>query len=171
MVGSIIGQEGEQVGFFRYVQEKLPSAAPFLTSGDPNFAFTALSGFIVPDSCPKSLDTYGFTKYGDLKVITTPKAKYMELEFAVEGKVDCKTESIVYISGQNLPVTVAISEPKYKGGMAYFSAEFPFLTKDGLPNFSNGLTLAALVKGMGQFDNNAAVAQATVFGPGLIEVN
>ena len=59
-----------------------------------------------------------------------------------------------------------ISEPKYKGGVAYFTAEFPF--EQG--GFADGLTIAALVKGTGKFASNADVAAATEFGPGLIEI-
>ena len=91
----------------------------------------------------------------------------MTLEFAVPAKVAPDTNSIVYLSGQNLPVTVPISAVTAVGSMYHFKASFPFAS-----GFANGLTIAALVKGVGQsFKSNDAVAAATVYGPGLIEVN
>ena len=166
LIGSVLAQEGEQVGFFRYVQAKLPSAAPFLTGGNPNFAFTAIQSFIVPNSCPLKLSSIGLTTYGALNVLGTPRANSKQVQFSVAGKVDCSQNAIVYISGQNLPATVPISEPEYKGGVAYFTAVFPF--EQG--GFADGLTIAALVKGTGKFASNADVAAATEFGPGLIEI-
>ena len=95
----------------------------------------------------------------------------MTLAFEVKGKLDCKGNSVVYLSGQNLPVTASISEPKYdKKGNAVFEAEFPFEGATPDDRFSNGLTIAAVVKGTGKFSTYADVVAATLFGPGLIEV-
>ena len=91
----------------------------------------------------------------------------MTLEFAVPGAVSPVANSIVYLSGANLPVTVPISTVTSVGGMSHFNASFPFAT-----GFANGLTIAALVKEAGQsYKSNDAVAAATVYGPGLIEIN
>ena len=66
-----------------------------------------------------------------------------------------------------MPVTVPISSVKECEGKYEFEASFPFDK-----GFANGLTIAALVKGTGEsFKSNDAVAAATVYGPGLIEVN
>ena len=54
----------------------------------------------------------------------------------------------------------------HSGNRTQFVAPFPW--EDG---FADGLTIAALVNGTGTFASNDAVAAATVFGPGLIEVN
>ena len=89
----------------------------------------------------------------------------MTLEFSVPGAVSSTANSIVYLSGGNLPVTVPISAVTTVAGKTTFSASFPFAS-----GFANGLTIAALVKGTGQFKSNDAVAAATVYGPGLIEV-
>ena len=166
LLGSVIGQEGEQNGFYRFVQKKKPSAAPFLTRGAASFAFTAIQSFIVPNTCPTPLKDINLQTFGALSVLTAPKPHNMVLEFEAAGPVDCKADSVVYLSGQNVPVTVPIkSEPVNKGGKYVFSAEFPFA--DG---FADGLTIAAVVKGTGNFTDNDAVAAATLFGPGLIEV-
>ena len=90
----------------------------------------------------------------------------MTLEFAAPGDVGPDTNSIVYISGQNLPVTVPISTVTSIAGYSHFTASFPFDS-----GFAHGLTIAALVNSTGQtFPTNDAVAAATLFGPGLIEV-
>ncbi|KAL8917532.1 MAG: hypothetical protein Q9208_007893 [Pyrenodesmia sp. 3 TL-2023] len=167
LLGSILGQEGEQVGFFRYVQQKTPSAAPFLTGGTASFAFTALQMFIVPDSCPKPLSSIDIPTFEALKIINKPMARNMTLWYAVDGPIDCERQSVVYISGQNLPLTVPISCPVHpRQGMMCFEAEFPFEA-----GFANGLTIAAVVNGTGPLLSPDVVAAATVYGPGLIEVD
>lgn len=169
LFGSVIAQEGEQNGFYRYVQKKTASAAPFLTGGSPSFAFTALQMFIVPGSCPQDIAAIagaGLKTFGPLEVITTPEAMNMTLEFAAPGDVGPDTNSIVYISGQNVPVTVPISTVTSIDGYSHFTASFPFES-----GFAHGLTIAALVNSAGEtFASNDAVAAATLFGPGLIEV-
>ena len=91
----------------------------------------------------------------------------MTLEFAVPGTVAPETNSIVYLSGGNLPVTVPIEPVTSIDGFSHFNASFPFES-----GFANGLTIAALVDGCGQtYMTSDAVATATLYGPGLIEVN
>ena len=52
-VASVVGQEGEQEGWYRLLQGKVPSELPFLTTSTREFAFNALNqNFIVPGSCP-----------------------------------------------------------------------------------------------------------------------
>ena len=169
LFGSVIAQEGEQNGFYRFVQKKTASAAPFLTGGSPSFAFTALQMFIVPGSCPADisyLTAAGLTTFGPLEVVTTPEAKNMTLEFAAPGNVGPDMNSSLYISGKSLTVTVPSSAVTSIAGFSHFTADFPFES-----GFAHGLTIAALVKGTGQtFTSTDAVAAATLFGPGLIEV-
>lgn len=72
----------------------------------------------------------------------------------------------MYISGQNLPVTVPITAVTVADGATTFKASFPFQA-----GFANGLTIAAVVKEVGEtYATPDAVAAATVYGPGLIEV-
>lgn len=87
--------------------------------------------------------------------------------YSVPGTVDPSTNSLVYLSGQNLPVTVPISAVNSVEGMSYFNASFPFQM-----GFAKGLTVAAVVKGTGmEFANSTEVAAATLYGPGIIEVD
>lgn len=165
LFGSVLAQEGEQNGFYRFIQKKTPSAAPFLTGGSPSFAFTAVQQFIVPGSCPQPLSAVNLKTFGPLTVVSTPQSKNSTLKFSVPGAVSSSSNSIVYLSGQNLPVTVPISSVSGSNGTYHFTASFPFES-----GFANGLTIAALVTGSGQFASNDAVAAATVYGPGLIEI-
>ena len=73
---------------------------------------------------------------------------------------------IAYISGQNLPVVVPIENVVTTAVKTYFFASFPYAE-----GFARGLTLGALVKGTGPFNKSAQVANATLYGPALIEVN
>jgi hypothetical protein len=166
IVGSVIGQEGEQNGYYRFLQKKVASAAPLLTGGAPQFAYTAISQFIVPGSCP-NINIIGLTPFPALTVETTPEAANSTQLFSVEGTVSAANSSLVYISGQNLPVTVPISNINTEGGKTYFFAPFPYDA-----GFARGLTIGALVKGANTtFNSTAEVAAATIYGPALIEVD
>lgn len=90
----------------------------------------------------------------------------MTLEFSVTGPVDKDSNSVVYLSGQNFPVTESIFDVVTRGGVTHFKACFPFDL-----GFANGLTIAALVNGTGKFFTDEGVASATLYGPGLILVD
>ncbi|KAL8690721.1 MAG: hypothetical protein Q9218_003903 [Villophora microphyllina] len=173
LLGSIIAQEGQQDGFFRYAEgkDKTPSAAPFLTGGLSGYAFTALQSFIVPESCPKPLNTINLPTFKPLTLQTQVEARNMTLTFGVEDAIGREDEefSVVYLSGQNLPLVVPISNVRSVQGPnieSLFDAEFPFEA-----GFANGVTIAAVVKGKGPFASAAAVVSQTVYGPALIEAN
>jgi hypothetical protein len=166
IVGTIIGQEGEQNGYYRFLQRKVASAAPVLTGSAPQFAYTAISQFIVPGSCP-NINVIGLTPFPALTVETIPKAENSTQLYSVEGTVSAANATLVYMSGQNLPVSVPISNINTQGGKSFFFAPFPF--DEG---FARGLTLGALVAGANtQFNSTAEVAAATLFGPALIEID
>lgn len=87
--------------------------------------------------------------------------------FSVNGTISASNVSIAYISGQNLPVTVPISNVNTEGGKTFFFAPFPYDS-----GFARGLTLGALVSGSSPtFNSSAEVAAATLYGPALIEVD
>jgi len=166
IVGSIIGQEGEQAGYYRYLQKKVASAAPLLTGGAPQFAYTAISQFMVPNSCP-NINVIGLTAFPALTLESTPKAANSTQLFSVSGAVNAANSTLVYISGQNLPVSVPITNVSMTGGRTMFAASFPYDS-----GFNRGLTLGALVAGASRtFNSTAQVAAATLFGPALIEVD
>jgi hypothetical protein len=55
-VASVVGQEGEQEGFYRLLQNKglIPNALPFLTRSTRDFAFSAINQDFVVGSCDGS---------------------------------------------------------------------------------------------------------------------
>lgn len=200
-VGSVIGQEGEQNGFYRDILGKNPSALPFLTASARDFAFSAIvQNFVVPGSCSSSLDILqrgGLTIFDLLTVVnppTTPtnqkvmfrlKTFSQKMEFSGEataGFVSSHENSttpphqqqdnlfLTYINQLNAPISVLIEDAKkinhdHSSSTIQFSANFP-----GADNLMNGLTIAAVTKGK-DFVDVGAVANNTLFGPGLIEIN
>jgi hypothetical protein len=181
-VASVIGQEGEQNGFYRQLQNKIPSALPFLTASTRDFAFSALNqNFIVPGSCPNfntiNLKVFGVltieTRAGDIK----PQPETIDFSFQIPKsgldpawKSDCSGLELVYINQQNAPVVAQLKnvDVDTKAGKVTFSALFPF----DAATFGNGLTLAAVVNPSGaDLTTVDGVAAATQFGPGLIEIN
>jgi hypothetical protein len=178
-IASVIGQEGEQNGFYRIFQNKIPSALPFLTSSTRDFAFSALNqNFIVPGSCP-NFNTINLKVFGTLTVDTTDiKPQNQDIDFsfdipktglAPEWKPDCSGLELVFINQQNAPLVAKVKkvDVDLHGGKVKITADFPF----DPATFGNGLTLAAVVLASGDLTTVTGVAKATVFGPGLIEVN
>jgi len=179
-VGSVIGQEGEQNGFYRQLLDKTPSALPFLTTSTREFAFSALQGFVVPGSCgnleainrdlqifePLNVDTSKLN-------MENPQPVNLDFSFKLNSpqpaswNADYSGLSLVFINQQNLPVVEKIQNARLTAGVVTFEALFPF---NGT-TFGNGLTIAAVTNSTGPFANANAVAGHTVFGPGLIEVN
>jgi hypothetical protein len=176
--GAVIGQEGQQSGFYRQLLDKTPSALPFLTTSTREFAFSALQGFIVPNSCP-NLGAIDLQIFGPLNVDTekldVPEPTAVNLDFSFELKYpqpaswhsDFSGLSLVYINQQNIPVVAKLQNARLMGGVVTFNAFFPF---NGT-TFGNGLTIAAVTNSSGPFADAKAVASTTVYGPGLIEVN
>ena len=174
-VASVIGQEGEQDGYYRSIQGKLPSALPFLTASTREFAFSALNQlFVVPNSCPNS-NIIKLPVFGALSVLTTPDVivDSQKVSFMVDATTtnwpsgSSTPLSLVYINQQNTPVVQQIENIKVEGTTVTFDAAFPF----NKGTFGNGLTIAAVTKTSGPFASVDAVAQDTLFGPGLIEIN
>jgi len=178
-VASVIGQEGEQNGFFRNILSKLPSALPFLTTSTREFAFSALNqNFVIPNSCPNS-NTIALPIFSPLTVLTSPKdlsssTTSVNFQFTLPSsgakstwKSDWSGLSLVYINQQNKPVVETLTNAVVSGETVTFTAAFPF---DGF-TFGNGLTIAVVADATADLTSADAVAKATVFGPGLIEVN
>jgi hypothetical protein len=166
IIGSIIGQEGEQTGFYRAVNGRVPSASPFLTVAAGQFAYNALQQLVVVPGTNKN--AIPIPAYDALTLACAPQPKDSTLDFAVVSKTAPTTaEFITYVTGQNIPVSEPITNVKSVGnGKFTFQAAFPF--KSG--GFSNGLTVAALTKSKG-YANVSAVAAGATAGPGLIYLN
>jgi hypothetical protein len=176
-VASVIGQEGEQQGFFRVLEKKIPSELPFLTNSVRDFAFNALNqNFIVPGSCPNIDQIDAFKKLHVMQPLTvttsfdpnTSTGEFVELEFLLPAGTESTDFEVAYINQQNVPFVLPYTVLGQRGRMLSVRASFPFTE-----HLLNGLTILAIVptsaaKGL---TSNQAVANATVAGPGLIIVN
>lgn len=175
-IASVIGQEGEQNGFFRILQDKRPSAQPFLTASARDFAFSAINqNFVVPGSCPDVNDhAINLTIFEPLTLVTPPTQaidQYLTYSFSVESSSNgthnyTSTEelSLVLISGQNKPIVEDLENVKIENGVVTFDAPF-----NVVENLLFGLTIAAVTVG-DDFTSVDEVADATIFGPALIEL-
>ena len=185
-VGAVIGEEGEQNGFYRQIIGKIPPQLPFLTGGARDFAFSAiLQSFVIPGSCPSQglLEAginggTGLTEFGVLNVLTKDLSlEDVKADFSVQTVDSSNTKSyyeshkgeklfVTYINQQNVPVSVPIEDLSFSGNAIDFKASFPGKSMD-----LNGLTIAAVTKSKGPFSTPDDVANDTLFGPGLIEIN
>jgi hypothetical protein len=184
-VGAALANEGEQNGFYRTILGKTPSQLPFLTAAARNFGFNAiLQTFVV--ECPKAtLDLLEhpakgipLNETGILNVLTKDLSieKDVVAEFSVQTIDISQTKkyyeqhkdqitALTYINQQNVPLSVDITDVSFASNAITFKASFP-----GQSKFLNGLTIAAVTKG-NKFATVDDVASATLFGPGLIEIN
>lgn len=175
-IASVIGQEGEQNGFFRVLQNKRPSAQPFLTASARDFAFSAINqNFVVPGSCPDVNDhAINLTIFEPLTLVTPPTQaidQYLTYSFSIEGPTNgthtyTSTDelSLFLISGQNKPIVEDLENVKNENGVVTFDAPF-----NVVENLLFGLTIAAVTVG-DDFTSVDEVAAATIFGPALIEL-
>jgi hypothetical protein len=174
-VAAVIGQEGEQNGYYRALQGKIPSALPFLTSSTREFAFSALNqAFVVPGSCPNS-NIINLPIFATLNVLTAADVAVATQTIQFEANTgntswptdNSTTLSLVYVNQQNNPVVEQIMNVSVSGTTVTFEAAFPF----NAGTFGNGLTIAAVTNCTGPFTTADDVAKVTLYGPGLIEVH
>ncbi|OAL05086.1 hypothetical protein IQ06DRAFT_291024 [Phaeosphaeriaceae sp. SRC1lsM3a] len=170
-IASVIGNEGEQEGFYRLILSKRPSAKPFLTSATRDFAFSAIKSFVVPNSCP-NIDTIKLKTFLPLNVESTNiKAQTQNLKFswsktADTAKLDIKTLKVVYLNGLTQPIVKELQNVVVGTDKVTFEAAFPY------DEFVlDGLTIAAVTTGADQFDSPRNVSQHAVFGPGIIQID
>ena len=89
-VASVVGQEGEQEGFYRILQSKgkIPSALPFLTTSTRDFAFSALEQSVIV-SCPNDNILKAKLKlFGVLNLLTSniqPKDQNLQFSFDIKS--------------------------------------------------------------------------------------
>ncbi|KKK25006.1 hypothetical protein ARAM_005956 [Aspergillus rambellii] len=168
VIAATIGNEGEQEGWFRVFQDKIPSQVPTLTTNDVNFAFTAIQNFVIPGTCP-NIHEIDLRTFSPLEIITPPEARTQEIKLSWMHEKDDGQEIpmwLAYINQLNVPVVVPLHVLSIDGQQVTAVAEFPYDKY-----LMNGLTIAAVVNSGGPFADAAAVAKATLFGPGLINVN
>lgn len=152
------------------MQKKRPSSQPFLTTATRDFAFTAIQDFIIPDSCP-NIGTIPLKRFKSLSVETktfTAANQNLKFSFAMKDApmADTRDMRLTYLNGQNQPIVKEFENVRMEGEKVFFEAQFPY--DDFL---MNGLTIAAVTMGADEFADADKMAEATVFGPGLIEVD
>lgn len=179
-VASVIGQEGEQNGFYRSVEGKIPSALPFLTASTRDIAFSAVNqGFVVKGSCPNineiKLNIFNVLTLETQNVGPSTKDVTFSIALADSQTASSYTSqygknyeklSVVFINQQNKPIYQQPENVVIKSNKVEFTVKFPF---DGV-TFGNGLTIAVLATGPAATSVDD-VAKATQFGPALIEIN
>jgi hypothetical protein len=166
-ISSIIGQEGEQQGWYRVMQSKIPSELPFLTTSDLSFAFTAIQSFVVPGSCP-NIQEIPLKTFEPLTIATPPgpETQNITVVFKDPGFNDRDELWITYINQQNFPIVEPLDILSQEHGNVAAEAIFPYTEHE-----MNGFTIAAITKSGGPFGNAYAVAANTIAGPGFIIVN
>ena len=167
-VASVVGQEGEQNGFYRMVLGQIPSELPFLTTSDRNFAFTAIQSFVVPGSCP-NINTIPLTTFAGLNVVGQPSGTQDDtLTFTFDANAvpgySATNLFVTYINQQNVPVTLPVTQAGDSTGTV--TALFPFTE-----HLMNGMTIATLTSSAGPFSSASDVAKATIFGPAFLFAN
>lgn len=175
LVSSVIGQEGEQNGFYRVFLDQVPSESPFLTAVPAAFAFSALQLFVVPGSCPYPLSNIDLPIFPGLMVNGGPIAKVepqdQTLHFQADlagtdaaKKKQARGLYITYTTGQQLPISVEAQNAKWEGSVVTLDAKFPFEE-----NLMAGFSHAALTTS-NSFKNADAVVDCTLAAPGVIQV-
>ena len=182
VLAQALGQEGQQSGWFRSLQAKYPSAEPFLTSSTRDFAFSWLQRFIVPGSCPNMedipLQTFPLLDVEGKVIGAGP------VTLLVPGRVDPETQRVAFVNGALVPTTVPFSVTRISGCgngliknhvqnwsgcggemVTSITAYFPYAH-----NVMHGLTLVAVVKNGPSLITAEDVANATIYGPAVIEV-
>jgi hypothetical protein len=179
-VASVIGQEGEQEALFRHLGARRisPIEAPFTTTSSREIAFSALQQFIIPDTCPKTLN---FTTFRPLILESTAvQQKDQVLDFSIDLSTPSSSWpditldwiqknnaslSLAYTNQQALPILQPLQELTINGSMVAFKAFFPFSL-----HLLYGLTIVTLVQGHELISSVGVLNDRTLFGPALIEL-
>ncbi|OAA72456.1 COPII coat assembly protein sec16 [Cordyceps fumosorosea ARSEF 2679] len=178
LISSVIGQEGEQNGYYRTVLKQVPSESPFLTAVPAPFAYSALQLFVVPGSCPYPLSNINLPIFPGLMVNGTPvavlDAKDQTLYFSADLGNSTQAQKYVggngtglyltYTTGQQKPISLNITNVKWDSGKVGFNADFPFTE-----NVMDGFSHAALTTG-NMFNSSDDVVAMALAGPGVIQV-
>lgn len=178
-VSSVIGQEGEQTGFYRFLLDRVPSESPFLTTVPGPFAWSALQAFVVPNSCPFPLSNInlpifpGIMTNGGAIALIDPKDQTLSFTSDLSGSQAAKPFVggdgsglwMTYTTGQQLPIPVPITNVKWQGSVISFQANFPYQA-----NVMGGFSHGALTTSNSS-QNADAVVNSALAAPAIIQVN
>jgi hypothetical protein len=179
LVSSVIGQEGEQNGYYRILLDRIAPESPFLTTVPGAFAFSALQLFVVPGSCPFALSEINLPIFPTINTnggpIATISANDQVLSFSVDLSGSQAASKFVggdgsglwltYTTGQQLPFSVPIRNVKWSGETISFEANFPY-EEFVMHGFSHGALTTS-----DSFSSADAVVGSTLAAPAVIQVN
>ena len=149
-----------------------------MTRSTGPFAFSYLNQhFIVPGTCPTQINVPVFEKLNILSNAASssslvsniePRTQTLNFNFVGNGTSSQSTSglSLVYLNQQDLPIVESLQNVRTSGNTVSFAAQFPYDKYE-----MNGLTIAVVTNSKGPFTNADAVANATVYGPAVIEIN
>jgi hypothetical protein len=196
-VASVVGQEGQQDGFYRLLQNKnkVPSELPFLTTSTRDFAFSSLEqGVLV--SCPNDSVLKNKLKiFGVLNLLTaTIPAQDQTLHFSFD--IASLGKSNIVSNSQGSGSTWSAYGNSYGASYDWSQVSLVYINQQNTPVVEslqnvkvsgttvtfdatfpysqflmNGLTIAAVTKSHGPFADAGSVANATLFAPAFIEIN
>lgn len=179
-IASVIGQEGEQNGWYRSLLEFKPSEKPFLTTSVAPFAFSVLQTFVA--SCPFDVaKEIAIPIFPTISVLSgsggmdvSPQDQTLEFSADLTASPAAWAKYaggngdglyVTYLTGLNVPVSEPVSGVSWKGNVISFKAAFPFSEY-----VMEGLSIAALTTEC-EFASADDVPDATLAAPGLIQVN
>ncbi len=167
VIASVLAQEGEQAGYYRVLQDKVPSEAPFFSPGVGQLTYSWLNTFTIPGSCPNT-SSIPIVITPPLKLLTIPTPTTSTLRFSYDlssAPSSNQPLSLVYLNQQNEPIVKNVTVVDSSNGTVIVEALFPFSKFNMF-----GLTQAVLTNSSGPFENPGAVAKATIFGPAPFHV-
>ncbi|KAI9728757.1 MAG: hypothetical protein M1828_002863 [Chrysothrix sp. TS-e1954] len=165
IVAAILGQEGEQNGFYRYFLGHIPAAAGSVTGTAASFLFSALQHLaVVPGSCP-NINSIKLPIYGRLTLLT-PFVPADNCRLTFLHSSGQSPSHMTYLTGGALPIVVPVLNSHIVGNQTRIHVDFPFLG-----GFSKGLVIAMATRTGGPFASPGDVASETIFGPALFDVN
>ncbi|KAH7308709.1 late sexual development protein [Stachybotrys elegans] len=178
LISSVIGQEGEQNGYYRDFLDRIPSESPFLTYVPAAFAWSVLQTVVVPGSCPYSLDEIALPVFQPLYANNGPIALLQPEDQTITFSADLANITnasqyiettadlfLTYTTGQQLPFSVPIANTQWDGSRITFDASFPYSEY-----VMHGFSHAALTTNE-TYSSAEAVADSTLVGPALLQVN
>ncbi|KAM3498522.1 hypothetical protein MY10362_008161 [Beauveria mimosiformis] len=160
LISSVIGQEGEQNGFYRHLIKQVPSESPFLTPVPAPFAFSALQLFVIPGSCPFPLANIDLPILPTLAVNGGPVAVIEPRDQRLSFSADLTDAE----NSKTNPISVPITNLKWNGAELTFDADFPFEE-----NVMMGFSHAALTTAK-DFESVDDIVSATIAAPAIIQV-
>ncbi|KAI0469932.1 hypothetical protein GGR56DRAFT_661286 [Xylariaceae sp. FL0804] len=192
VLAQALGQEGQQSGWFRSLQQKTPSAEPFLTSSTREFALSWMQRFIVPGSCPNMQDI-------PLRILPSLDAVVVEkpdggdktegnrlVTLSAPGPVDPRTQSVAFVNGALVPTVVPFrvrrtsdcanvvtknSDAKVSGSTRCVLSTEIEVDLPYAHNVMHGLILAAVVRKGQTLVTAQDVTDSAFYGPAIIELS